>query len=95
MKQGSDYSKIKTYFFDHKYLLIILLVSGLLYNGLMWTISYMQGSLINMVVSKSSSDEIIKYSTFFILLVLFIQFNRFLKRSSVRKLNNNMVKTMR
>lgn len=94
MKQ-KDYSKIKTYFFDHKWLILGASLSGILYNGLMWLIAYMQGNLVNKVVYGSTKKDIINYGLLFIGLILFIQFNRFVKRITVRIFNNKMVLKMR
>lgn len=90
-----DYSKIKTYFLDHKLLILGVTISGIFYNGTMWMIAFMQGNLVNKVIDGESSKSIILYGILVVGLILFIQINRFLKRLFVRMFNNKMVLKMR
>lgn len=90
----NDYSKIRTYFKENLHIVIPMCITALLFNGLMCFIPVLEGNTIDSL--KSMDFEIVKkYSLWFILLVLFVQINRFFKRYLVRVFGNKMSLKMR
>lgn len=89
------YDKISTYYKQNIVLVIFLCITGLCFDGLMTFIPLMLGELINKFKLEENVSIIINYSLFFILLVVFVQVNRFFKRFLVRIFSNRMILTMR
>lgn len=90
-----EYDKIRTYFVLNKGAFLLASISGILYNVLMVLVPYAQGSLIDCFQEGESKEQIILYAILFLLLVGFIQVNRYLKRYFVRDFSNKMVLQMR
>ena len=89
------YDKISTYFKLNKKSFIFATLSGIFYNVLMVFIPIIMGKLINAFKEQASKQYIIQFALLFLLFVIFIQFNRFLKRYYVRDFANRMVLQMR
>lgn len=83
------YNKVRYYFLYHYKLIILLTITGLLYNGLMCLVPIVEGNTINSISTLDSSN-VIKNVIIFISLVLFIQINRMLKRYLVRLFSSKM-----
>ncbi len=91
----SNCDKVSTYFKEFKVSFILATISGLIYNSLMAFIPIMQGKLINNYILNKDVKELYIGCLLFILLVIFIQINRYIKRYFVRDFSNRMVLAMR
>lgn len=89
------YDKISTYFKLNKKSFILATISGIFYNVLMVFVPIVMGKLINAFKEQASKQYIIQFAILFLMFVIFIQFNRFLKRYYVRDFANRMVLQMR
>lgn len=95
INNNKDYSKLSTYFKTNWGIVVIFSISGFLFDGLMSFIPNYLGQIINMASLEKPVQTIITNGILFILLVLFIQVNRFLKRYFVRVFSNRMTYVMR
>jgi len=93
--QQRKLDKISTYFLNHIYICISILITGLTFNGLMSLVPIIQGKLIDAFFLRDSLELILKLSVTFISFVIFVQINRFFKRYFVRLLANKIIITMR
>ena len=89
------YDKISTYFLINKKTFILVTISGLIYNILMIFVPIVQGKLIDYYSTSYDSKYILYFSISFLIFVIFIQINRYLKRFFVRDFANRMSLTMR
>ncbi len=87
----NNYNKLSYYFFLNKKSFILSTISGVFYNVLMVFVPLLLGDLINLFSSSSDKKDILIKSILFFLLIVFIQFNRYLKRFFVRDFANKMV----
>lgn len=87
--------KISYYFKRNKMVLSLLVISGVIFNGFTGLVPVYQGRLIDNFKSLSEIRYLMMAASQLIILVVFLQANRFLKRYSVRLLANNMAKEMR
>ena len=76
-------------------ILLLVTVSGLLFDGLMWSGSVLMGNLVDAVASRQTQAVIIKAAAVYISVILFLQLMRIIKRYSVRIFANRMSATMR
>ncbi len=95
MQKNIRYDKVSTYLKLNKGTVILLSLTGLLFDGLMCLVPIIQGKVIDEFEAQSSLDRIVRYTVFFFLFVLFVQINRFFKRYFVRVFSNKMVLQMR
>ena len=91
----NKYNKLSYYFFQNKKSFILSTISGILYNVLMVFIPILLGNLIDLYTSSTNKKDIAIKALLFFLLIVFIQFNRYLKRFFVRDFANKMVLNMR
>ncbi len=89
------YDSISTYFKLNLKTFILVTISGLIYNVLMVFVPILQGKLIDYYVTSNDSKYILYFAISFLVFVIFIQFNRYLKRFFVRDFANRMSLTMR
>ncbi len=87
----NNYQKLSTYFFLNKKSFILSSITGIFYNVLLVFIPIIQGKLIDLYETSNDKKYIIYFSISFLLLVIFIQINRYLKRFFVRDFANKMV----
>ncbi len=87
----NNYQKLSTYFFLNKKSFILSSITGIFYNVLLVFIPIIQGKLIDLYETSNDKKYIIWFSISFLLLVIFIQINRYLKRFFVRDFANKMV----
>jgi len=95
INKTQDYSRLSTYFKTNWVIVLIFSISGFLFDSLMSFVPNYLGQIINMASLQKPLQEIITNGILFILLVLFIQANRFLKRYFVRIFSNRMTYIMR
>lgn len=88
------YNKIRYYFYYLWGILVLLTITGILYDSLMSFIPRIQGNAINSI-KQQNTDLIIKSALIFLGLTIFVQINRFLKRYLVRVFSNKMNYLMR
>lgn len=88
------YNKIRYYFYYLWWILVLLTITGILYDSLMSFIPRIQGDAINSI-KQQNTDLIIKSALIFLGLTIFVQINRFLKRYLVRVFSNKMNYLMR
>lgn len=88
------YDRISTYFKMNLHIVIPMCITALLFNALMCLLPVIEGQTINSLNSGSYS-VVARLCLIFILLVLFVQINRFFKRYLVRVFGNKMTLTMR
>jgi ATP-binding cassette, subfamily B, multidrug efflux pump len=89
------YDKISTYFKLNLKTIILVTISGLIYNVLMVFVPIIQGKLIDYYSTSNDVKYILYFAISFLVFVIFIQFNRYLKRFFVRDFANRMSLTMR
>ncbi len=87
----NNYQKLSTYFFLNKKSFILSSITGIFYNVLLVFIPIIQGKLIDLYETSNDKKYIIYFTLSFLLLVIFIQINRYLKRFFVRDFANKMV----
>lgn len=88
------YNKIRYYFYYLWGILVLLTITGIIYDSLMSFIPRIQGDAINSI-KQQNTDLIIKSALIFLGLTIFVQINRFLKRYLVRVFSNKMNYLMR
>lgn len=88
------YNKIRYYFYYLWGILVLLTITGILYDSLMSFIPRIEGDAINSI-KQQNTDLIIKSALIFLGLTIFVQINRFLKRYLVRVFSNKMNYLMR
>lgn len=91
----NKYNKLSYYFFLNKKAFILSTISGILYNTLMVFVPLLLGNLIDLYTSSLDKQDIVIKALLFFFLIVFIQFNRYLKRFFVRDFANKMVLNMR
>ncbi len=91
----NKYNKLSYYFFQNKKSFILSTISGILYNTLMVFVPILLGNLIDLYTSSTNKKDIAIKALLFFFLIVFIQFNRYLKRFFVRDFANKMVLNMR
>lgn len=89
-----NYDKVSSYFKENKLLLVLLAVTGLCFDGFMCLLPLMEGNVLNAIKANDKS-MIINGGIVFLILVLFLQTNRFLKRYFVRVFANRIILKMR
>ncbi len=93
MKNRPD--KVFTYFKENKLLFIGICISGLFFDGLMCLVPIIQGRVITEFEKGKPFKELIFLLILMFLFILFVQFNRYLKRYFVRLFSNKMTLSMR
>lgn len=86
---------IKNYWLKEKKVVFLILFFGILFNSLTVIIPVMQGKLIDSLLNKESTKQIIIKICMFIGIVIFVQLARFFKRFYVRRFANITSGTMR
>ena len=94
MNKKRRYDKISTYFIENIYIVIPMCITALIFNSMMALIPQLQGRLVDSLY-YSDFNLVVRYATIFVLLVLFVQINRFFKRYLVRVFGNKMTLKMR
>lgn len=89
-----DYTKIRTYFQENWLLVVMLVLTGLCFDGLMWILPILEGKTINSLYDQNKM-EVIKLVIIFLGFVFFVQINRFFKRYLVRVFGNKIALKMR
>ncbi|MEG2159055.1 MAG: ABC transporter ATP-binding protein, partial [Clostridia bacterium] len=89
------YDKIATYFRLNLAVVIVVIISGMFFDGLMWIVPLLQGDLINSFAQGQSFEAVALCATYFLGVVLFIQLNRLVKRNYVREFANRAKLQMR
>ena len=91
--------RIGFYFRQEKWVLLIVTVTGILYNvGLVagpWFEGQMVQCLCDILGRKKEPGEMILLAAAYVLTILFVQSMRYLKRLYVRKFANHITKTMK
>lgn len=88
-------SKLSAYAKKEWKILLLVTVSGLLFDGLMWSGSVLMGNLVDAVASMQTQVLVIRAAAIYISVILFLQLMRIIKRYSVRIFANRMSATMR
>ena len=91
----NKYNKLSYYFFLNKKAFILSTISGIFYNTLMVFVPLLLGNLIDLYNLHENKNDILVKALLFFLLIIFIQFNRYLKRFFVRDFANKMILNMR
>ena len=94
MNKKRRYDKISTYFIENIYIVIPMCITALIFNSMMALIPQLQGRLVDSLY-YSDFNLVVRYATIFVLVVLFVQINRFFKRYLVRVFGNKMTLKMR
>lgn len=87
--KNKDYQKISTYFFENIFIVIVLCITGIIFNSLMAFIPKLEGNAINSL-ALNDPNTVLKYVIILISLVIFVQINRFIKRYYTRVFANRM-----
>lgn len=94
-KENIRYDRVRSYFWLNRKPFIIATITGIIYNGLMAFIPILQGKLIDSFSVSINLKRIISLAISFLVIVVFVQINRMLKRFYVRDFANRMVLQMR
>lgn len=90
---------ILSYFKQERKAIIIVTITGLIYNIGLIANPYFEGSLVGLIGdilnNKASYNDIIKIVIAYVLIITFVQINRYYKREYVRVFANNINKTMK
>lgn len=89
------YDRIRTYYKLNIVVVILLAITGLLFNLCTGFVPTVQGKLVNAFADGKAFNYVIKIASFYIGFILFVQLNRFLKRLFLRRFFNKMVLQMR
>ena len=95
MNKKRRYDKISTYFIENIWIVIPMCITALIFNSMMALIPQLQGRLVDSLYYYSDFNLVVRYATIFVLVVLFVQINRFFKRYLVRVFGNKMTLKMR
>lgn len=87
--------KIISYWLGEKTTVLIIIISGFIYNGFMAAGPYFQGKLIDSLAEKLPFAEILSVALMFLAAIGVIQFARYFKRFYVRRFANSTSATMR
>lgn len=94
-----DPQKVASYFLNEKKVLAVVAISGICYNIGMAAGPYFEGQLAqylyDMIRGMRKPHEIVVLSLIYVLVILFVQFSRFIKRFSVRRFANNINKELK
>lgn len=88
-------AKMASYWHKEWRVIIIVAVSGILFNGSMSLIPTLQGKLLDTVIYRAGLNEMLKQAAIFLAVVLAIQLLRTIKRYSVRVFANRTSAVMR
>lgn len=94
MNKKRRYDKISTYFIENIWIVIPMCITALIFNSMMALIPQLQGRLVDSLY-YSDFNLVVRYAIIFVLVVLFVQINRFFKRYLVRVFGNKMTLKMR
>lgn len=95
IKSIKNPDKIKSYWIEEKKTVILLTISGILYNVSMVARPVYQGKLIDALSQNVNFYNLIKLSLTFIFVIFIVQFFRYIKRYYVRQFANKTTATMR
>jgi ATP-binding cassette subfamily B protein len=91
--------RISTYFKSQVPVLIIVTISGLIYNVGMLAGPYYEGKLAqclyDIIQGKASYQDMLHLALFYVLVIAIVQFARAVKRFGVRRFANNISRLMR
>lgn len=92
-------SKISTYFLMEKWVLLLVTITGLIYNIGLAVVPYMEGQLLQRLIDVLQGikppRQMFRLSVLYVLLVLFVQGTRYYKRLYVRYFANNTNRRMK
>ncbi len=86
---------IKNYWLHEKKIIILITITGIIYNTSMVARPIYEGKLIDALVNKVDFYELVKLTITFILFICLVQISRYFKRYYVREFANKTTKTMR
>lgn len=90
---------ILAYFKQEKKALIIVTITGLIYNIGLIANPYFEGRLVGIVAdilkNKANYSDVLKIAMAYVIIIIFVQINRYYKREYVRVFANNINKTMK
>lgn len=87
--------KIVSYWLSEKATVLIIIISGFIYNGFMAAGPYFQGKLLDSLAENLPFAEILSVALMFLGSIGIIQFARYFKRFYVRRFANSTSATMR
>lgn len=88
------YDRVRTYFYENWYIVLPLCITGLLFNAFMAFIPKIEGNTIDLLLTNDYK-RILFSSLVLLIIVLFVQINRFFKRFLVRVFGNKITLKMR
>lgn len=91
--------QIGFYFYEERWILLVIAITGLLYNGGMaagpWFEGMMVQYLCDILQMKRRTSQMVLLAIMYVLTIAFVQLMRFGKRLFVRKFANNLSKRMK
>ena len=91
--------RVSYYFKSQWHILLIITISGLIYNlGLLagpWFEGRMTGCLVNILGGKSTFTDMLILVIFYVIAIAVVQISRYIKRFYVRRFANNVNKNMK
>lgn len=99
MKRQNDGTSLLSWFGREKHLLILISVTGILYNVGMTAGPYFEGRLAQylyeILTGARKSADIVRLATIYVAVIAFVQGCRYLKRLYVRKFANSTARSMK
>ena len=90
--------KISYYFLSNKIIIIIITITGIIYNIGLLAGPLLEGYMVQNIYDiyfNNAKNQMILLVSLYIIAILFVQFMRYLKRSYVRRFANNINKDMK
>lgn len=95
----NDPQKLRTYFSDEKKVLIIITITGIIYNVGMVAGPWFEGQLVqylaDIIHGIRQSKDIVILACIYVGVIAFVQFARYLKRFYVRRFANNVNRSLK
>ena len=95
IKTVKNPAKLSSYWKSQLPLLLVISISGILFNVGMLVFPYFQGVVIDMIEQNTDKDKTIKIILLFVAVILLVQILRAIKRYTVRLFSNRTVTSMR
>lgn len=95
----NDPQKLRTYFLNEKKVLIIITITGIIYNVGMVAGPWFEGQLVqylaDIIHGIRQSRDIVILACIYVAVIAFVQFARYLKRFYVRRFANNVNRSLK
>lgn len=94
-KKVKNPDKLLSYVLSEKWIIIVLIVSGILYNVLRVFVPIYQGRMVDSLLNGDEFSTLVKFAVMFLVMNIIVQFMRFLKRLSNRTFAKRLAQNLR